>query len=126
MTEEPSKPTSASELVSGYVLENKRDIDKIRDDVSTLMRQDMGLDHKMDMLGQRLDQLNEGFGHSRETGHKTWEAVQRMVASLEHQKVKFDSLEKDHRTTRGIVDWMVRGLIAVVGIAVLMAYLQLK
>lgn len=58
-------------------------IEKVVADVSDLMKKDMGLDHKMDMVLQAQAQLKEGFDHSRTTGHKTWEAVQKMTANIE-------------------------------------------
>ncbi len=60
-----------------------RKIEKVVADVSELVKKDMGLDHKMDMVIQSQTQLKEGFDHSRTTGHKTWEAVQKMVANIE-------------------------------------------
>lgn len=60
-----------------------RKIDKVVSDVSALIKADMGLDHKMDMVIQAQAQLKEGFDHSRTTGHKTWEAVQKMVGNIE-------------------------------------------
>lgn len=58
-------------------------IEKIRAEVTELIKQDLGMDHKMDLVIQQQAQLKEGFGYSRETGHKTWEAVQKMSALME-------------------------------------------
>ncbi len=58
-------------------------IDKLVMDVSDLIKKDLGLEHKIDLVLQAQGQLKEGFDHSRTTGHKTWEAVQKMVANVE-------------------------------------------
>ena len=64
-------------------MHSDKKIEKVTADVSDLMKADMGLAHKMDMVLAAQGQLKEGFGFSRETGHKTWEAVQKMVANVE-------------------------------------------
>lgn len=58
-------------------------IEKIRSEVTELIKQDLGMDHKMDLVIQQQNQLKERFDNSSATGHKTWEAVQKMSALIE-------------------------------------------
>lgn len=64
-------------------MHNDKKIEKVVAEISDLIKKDLGLEHKMDMVIQAQTQLKEGFDHSRATGHKTWEAVQRMVTGIE-------------------------------------------
>ncbi len=75
--------TEATDKSTELFLHADRKIEKVVADVAELIRKDLGLDHKMDMVIQAQSSLKEGFDHSRTTGHKTWEAVQKMTASVE-------------------------------------------
>ncbi len=81
MTQDPSKKDERQ--FTELFLHADKKIEKVVADVSELIKKDLGLDHKMDMVLQAQGQLKEGFDHSRNTGHKTWEAVQKMSADVE-------------------------------------------
>ncbi len=75
-------------------VEHRKEINDIRHDVENLLKADMHLDHKMDMVMQAQKQLDVGFGHSRETGHKTWEAVQKMSANISNMLMTIKNQEE--------------------------------
>ncbi len=81
-----------------------RKIDKVVSDVSDLIKKDLGLEHKMDMVIQAQAQLKEGFDHSRTTGHKTWEAVQKMAASVESLAGMIQIQEARIKTSEQLTD----------------------
>jgi len=78
MTDQPSDPTAI-----GLFLKADEKIEIVRQRAEHLMTQDLKLDHKMDMVMQQQSALKERFEHTSMTGHKTWEATQRIEANIE-------------------------------------------
>jgi len=85
-------------------LENKKDIDAIKGRVEKLLLTDSNLYHKMDKLQSSFEHMEEGFSHSRETGHKTWEASQQvlgkigeLVNEVSHNKILIKATDKKNR-----------------------------
>ena len=68
-------------------LENKKDVDLVRKDVEILMRTDLNLSHKQDMLVQKMDHLtnriNDGVS---KTAWKTHQDVQEIKTLLVEMK----------------------------------------
>lgn len=112
-------------------LENKRDIDLIRKDVEKLLLADNNLYHKVDKLDDSFTRMEKGFGFSRETGHKTWEAVQKMSGDfgkamnmLSHHEDLISKLDKKTDKVEGKYDWLIRGIILVVFASIIIAMIK--
>ncbi len=118
---------------SELYLENKRDIDKVRKDVEKLLLADTNLYHKVDKLNDSFHRMEKGFSFSRETGHKTWEAVQKMTGDfgkamtmLSHHEELLTKLDKRDDKIEGKYDWLIRGFILVVFTAIILGLVTFK
>jgi len=116
-------------------LENKKDIEEVRERVEKLF-------HKIDIIGESFKRMEVGFGHSRETGHKTWEAVQEMTGKIggvinevSHHNNLFDvvndkieridkKVDKKTDDTSRTVSWLIRGTILVVFVYIIMSLIN--
>lgn len=114
-----------------YCLENKRDIDRIRAEVTQLMKEDMGLNHRLDNISQRLESIDKAFSYSRETGHKTWEAVQKISVGVERMNGRLDmqdkaisDQEKQLEKVAEAQQWTFRGIAAVIFVALIVGIIR--
>jgi len=67
-------------------LDQKKDIDSIRKDVESLMRTDLNLSHKQDLMSQKLDTLteriNEGVSKTAWNTHKDVGEIKKMMIEM--------------------------------------------
>ncbi len=106
MNEEKPKDQSVE-----LFLHADKKIEKIVSDVTELMKKDMGLDHKMDLVIQSQSQLKTGFDHSRETGHKTWEAMQKVLTAVERLTLEKEAQDKKIENETKALDQKIDGAI---------------
>jgi hypothetical protein len=89
----------------GLYLEQKNDIDQIRKDVENLMRTDLNLSHKQDMMSQKLDTLveriNEGVSKTAWNTHKDVQEIKKILievnskTALMEQRVESNFVDLD-------------------------------
>lgn len=102
-------------------LDQKKDIDSIRKDVESLIRTDLNLSHKQDLMVQKLDtlaeRLNEGVS---KTAWNTWNKVQEISASI--IDMKNDNEKRDIKIDHHDfwLKWMFRGIFVVVFLYVIL------
>ena len=77
-------------LEVGLFIEQKKDIDCIRKDVENLMRTDLNLSHKQDMMSQKLDTLveriNEGVSKTAWNTHKDVGEIKKLMIEMNGQQ----------------------------------------
>lgn len=80
------KHIRAEEKSVSLYLEQKSDIDQIRKDVENLMRTDLNLSHKQDMMTQKLDTLveriNEGVSKTAWNTHKDVQEIKTLMIEM--------------------------------------------
>lgn len=108
MTEEKVTPSDLflrlDERIETNRIDSEKKNQKIADDVSDLLRQDLETSHKVDLIIQRQDQLRERFEHTSKTGFKTFEMVQSLHKDFGDLINRMTLNEKDTRIAQEAAD----------------------
>lgn len=108
-------------------IEQQKELNRIKDDVTKLIKEDLGLDHKMDMLmtEQRLlkERVEEGVS---KTAYKTYEMVNQIFTQIKDMSA--ENKMRDHKIGQSEkqLDWIIRGFVIVMVSGMLLAVWKLK
>lgn len=122
------KKEAVNDAIELFIHSEKR-IDEIRNDVTELIKADLGLGQKMDKLSAKQDQMYERFNEgTSKTLHKTYEKVTEIATSLmdvQHHNEKQDmNIEHQDSKIESNSKLMSRILTGVLGMfAVMLAFM---